>query len=58
MREIQRRLADKGYDAGGQDGIAGAQTRRAIKAYQSKEGLAQDGHPDSRLLGRLRDDGN
>ncbi|PIW28604.1 MAG: lytic murein transglycosylase [Rhodospirillales bacterium CG15_BIG_FIL_POST_REV_8_21_14_020_66_15] len=58
MREIQRRLADKGYDAGGQDGIAGAQTRRAIKAYQSKEGLAQDGHPDSRLLERLRDDGN
>ena len=58
MQEIQRLLAEKGFDAGGQDGIAGAKTRRAIKAYQGREGLAPDGYPDSRLLDHLRGTGN
>ena len=57
MREIQRLLAEKGFDAGGQDGIAGAKTRRAIKGYQAREGLAPDGYPDSRLLDHLRGNG-
>ncbi|MDT8287791.1 MAG: lytic murein transglycosylase, partial [Elusimicrobiales bacterium] len=58
MQEIQRLLGEKGFDAGGQDGIAGAKTRSAIKAYQGREGLAPDGHPDSRLLDHLRGNGN
>jgi len=57
MRDIQRLLGEKGFDAGGQDGIAGSKTRRAIKAYQGREGLAPDGHPDSRLLEHLRGNG-
>lgn len=54
VKEIQRLLMEKGFDAGGQDGIAGSQTRQAIKAYQAKQGLPPDGHPDSRLLDHLR----
>lgn len=57
MRDIQRLLGEKGFDVGGQDGIAGSMTRRAIKAYQVREGLAPDGHPDSRLLEHLRGNG-
>jgi membrane-bound lytic murein transglycosylase B len=57
MKEIQRLLAEKGFDPGGADGIAGSKTRRAIKEYQGRKGLAPDGHPDSRLLEHLRGDG-
>jgi len=57
MKEIQRLLGEKGFDAGAQDGIAGATTRNAIKAYQGREGLAADGHPDLRLLEHLRGNG-
>ena len=54
VREIQRLLTQKGFDSGGQDGIAGSKTRQAIKAYQARKGLPPDGHPDARLLDHLR----
>lgn len=54
MKDIQRLLGQKGFDAGTPDGIAGSMTRGAIKAYQQSKGLPADGHPDSRLLDDLR----
>ena len=51
---IQKELAALGYFAGSADGIAGEQTRQAVKAYQSKNGLAQTGKLDQRLLDHIR----
>lgn len=52
--EIQRLLNDFGFDAGTPDGIAGAQTRAAIKGFQRKVMLPPDGYPSFGLLERLR----
>lgn len=54
MMEIQRVLGGLGFDAGTPDGIAGAQTRAAIKGFQRKAQLPPDGHPSFGLLERLR----
>ncbi|WP_102958656.1 TIGR02594 family protein [Mangrovicella endophytica] len=42
-REIQKRLADIGYDPGPLDGIRGRRTVQAIKQFQADHGLAVDG---------------
>lgn len=52
--ELQNRLSEKGYDLGKADGIIGANTRKAIRAYQKKSGLAADGYATSSLLDHLR----
>lgn len=54
MQEIQRLLTENGFDTGGQDGIAGPATRRAIRAYQARHKLPPDGHAGSALLRHLR----
>lgn len=41
--EIQQALHAKGFDPGGHDGIMGARTRAAIKAFQRANGLVADG---------------
>jgi len=41
--EIQQRLAALGFDPGPLDGVRGRLTVRAIKAFQTKQGLAADG---------------
>ena len=46
--------ADLGYDIGEIDGRIGPNTRRAIKAYQKEQGLAQDGAATASLLAHLR----
>jgi peptidoglycan hydrolase-like protein with peptidoglycan-binding domain len=51
---IQKELAALGYFEGSADGIAGEQTRQAVKAYQSKNGLAQTGRLDQKLLDHIR----
>jgi peptidoglycan hydrolase-like protein with peptidoglycan-binding domain len=51
---IQKELAGLGYFEGPADGIAGEQTRQAVKAYQRKNGLAQTGKLDQRLLDHIR----
>ena len=38
------------------DGIIGAGTRAAVRAYQQKAGLAEDGYAGVKLLERLRQD--
>lgn len=51
---IQRELLAHGYQPGPIDGIAGARTREAIRAYQRDAGLAVDGKADRRLLDHLK----
>ncbi|HXK54193.1 MAG TPA: lytic murein transglycosylase [Hyphomicrobiales bacterium] len=53
-KELQQRLAARGFDVGKIDGIIGAQTRAAVKAVQLKLGLPADSYPDEDLLARLR----
>jgi len=52
--ELQTRLNAKGFDTGKPDGIIGFNSRKAIRAYQKKAGLAADGYATSSLLERLR----
>lgn len=54
IRELQRILAQRGYDVGKVDGILGAQTRAAVKDVQKKLGMPADSYPTDDLLRRLR----
>jgi membrane-bound lytic murein transglycosylase B len=55
MAEIQRRLTAAGFDTGGTDGRVGDMTRRAVRGFQERNGMAQtDGFPDSLFLDRIR----
>jgi membrane-bound lytic murein transglycosylase B len=56
--ELQQRLSALGHDAGTVDGILGTQTRFAIRAFQKRLALPEDGHPSPALLERLRAAGN
>ncbi|MCC5975668.1 MAG: lytic murein transglycosylase, partial [Rubellimicrobium sp.] len=51
MMELQRRLAARGHDVGGIDGILGRMTRRAVQAEQARLGLPADAWPTRALLG-------
>lgn len=53
-REVQERLAARGYDVGEVDGIIGPRTAAAIKAYQRDAGVTPDGHAGPRVLQALR----
>jgi hypothetical protein len=50
---VQRRLGELGYDAGVVDGVVGPQTRSAIAAFQSTNGMVVDGAITTRLLDRM-----
>ncbi|WP_278439282.1 lytic murein transglycosylase [Pseudomonas oryzihabitans] len=52
--ELQQRLAALGLDPGNPDGIIGANTRKAIRAYQQSQGWPADGYPNHQLLDKLR----
>ena len=54
VREIQQRLNRLGYNAGPEDGIAGARTGRAVAAYQRDIGSPANGHVDQVVLNALR----
>lgn len=43
VRQIQTKLKNWGYYTGGVDGIYGSKTASAVKYFQRKNGLAQDG---------------
>ncbi|MAM13276.1 MAG: hypothetical protein CML23_23050 [Rhizobiaceae bacterium] len=43
IRDIQSILNERGYDAGPEDGLLGAKTDSAIKAFQTKNGLEPNG---------------
>jgi len=43
VRRVQQALENKGYDAGGADGIYGPKTEQAVKLFQKAAGLETDG---------------
>ena len=51
--EIQKSLIRLGYDPGGVDGRLGPATVNAIKQYQAKKGLLEDGNASQALLTHL-----
>ena len=53
VRRVQEGLARLGYRPGPVDGIAGAQTREAIRAYQRDHGLLVDGHATPELADHI-----
>ncbi len=55
VRDIQSALAAKGYETGGQDGIAGPVTQAAILAYEIDNALPLTAEPSEALLGMIRD---
>jgi membrane-bound lytic murein transglycosylase B len=52
--ELQELLTRKGYELGPADGIIGANTRKAVRAFQQTLGQPADGYPTQELLVRLR----
>jgi peptidoglycan hydrolase-like protein with peptidoglycan-binding domain len=56
--ELQARLAQQGFDLGEPDGRLGAETRSAIRKYQSEIGHVPDGFASAGLLESLRGRGN
>ena len=53
IKSAQEMLAQKGYDIGSPDGIAGAKTTEAIKQFQKENGLEQTGVLTESLLALL-----
>lgn len=53
MKELQRKLAARGYDVGDVDGILGAKSREAVRQVQQELGLPADAWPTANLLNRL-----
>ena len=51
---LQERLTARGFDTQGSDGVIGANTEAAIRAYQSSRGLPVTGTPSLALLQSLR----
>ncbi len=54
VEEIQTLLATLGFNPGDADGIAGSQTRVALKAFQRQANLVADGYPSVKALEGLR----
>ncbi|MEL6767545.1 MAG: lytic murein transglycosylase [Pseudomonadota bacterium] len=52
--ELQRLLTAQGYDTKGVDGIAGPNTRGAVRAWQAANGRVPDGYISGRLLDGVR----
>jgi len=53
VERAQRALKDAGHDPGAIDGVAGAQTRAALEAYQRQHGLNASGRLDDATLAKL-----
>ncbi|WP_212523750.1 lytic murein transglycosylase [Actibacterium sp. MT2.3-13A] len=53
MKALQQKLAARGHDVGGIDGILGSKTRQAIQAEQKRLGLPADAWPTRELLDRM-----
>ena len=54
-RELQERLAGKGFEIGNRDGVMGTKTRAAIASYQQSVGLKPDGRASASVLKALQD---
>jgi lytic murein transglycosylase len=53
MKQLQRKLSNRGHDVGKIDGILGAGTRKAVQAEQKRLNLPADAWPTAALLGKL-----
>ena len=53
VRKLQVRLSELGYYAGGADGVYGASTESAVKAFQRGNGLSADGQAGSATQSKL-----
>lgn len=53
VRDVQRKLAERGYRPGAPDGVLGRATRQALMAFQRAENLAVTGRPDNPTLAAL-----
>jgi len=56
VRELQKILTDRGFEAGPVDGIIGPRTTQALRNFQESEGLAVSGNPDENTLKALAPD--
>jgi len=52
--EMQQRLRRAGIPISSIDGIAGDNTKSALRAFQTSKGLPADGYPSLRMLNLLR----
>ncbi|MEL6361597.1 MAG: lytic murein transglycosylase [Pseudomonadota bacterium] len=52
-KSLQQALIDKGFDPGPVDGVVGAGTRAALKAWQKSAGVPADGYASADTLLRL-----
>ena len=53
VKQIQTKLRDWGYYTGSVDGVYGSATEKAVKYFQSKNGLTADGKAGSKTLAAL-----
>ena len=53
MKALQKKLAARGHDVGGIDGILGALTRNAVQIEQKRVGLPADAWPTRELIDKL-----
>lgn len=58
IQQAQEALKNQGHDPGPIDGIMGAQTRQALRAFQSKNGLKQTGTLDAETMQKLNIEGS
>jgi membrane-bound lytic murein transglycosylase B len=54
VKEIQRRLNERGFKTDGVDGRTGSDTVRAVGAFQKSVGMTPDGYAGLEVLARLR----
>lgn len=53
IKKVQKKLIRYGYDCGSADGIAGSQTKKAVKKYQKDNDLTVTGSINAKLLKSL-----
>ncbi len=54
ITQMQRQLNALGFDAGEADGVVGARTRAALRAFQRRAGMPADGYPSPEVLARIQ----
>ena len=58
IKQLQAGLNALGFNAGGVDGIAGRNTRKALQGFQKSKGLMADGYPTKEMLALVTGQGD